>query len=406
MPLVADSNGVLSGKFTIPANVRAGTKDFTVVGQGGSTGSAVFVGQGTLSTDMLQTITTVTTTREIDPLAQTFSLPVEAQVGGVDVWVVAKGTSPIIVQIRETLVGFPTGTILAEGRLDPSAITVGAFNRFLFDAPIRLAANNELAIVVLCNDPIGSIGVAELGKFDSTQQQWVTNQPYQIGVLLSSSNASTWTTHQDRDMTFRLLARRYSSATREISLGSVAVTNATDLVVLSMAEDVATGADSDIVLTLPDGTSRSAGDGQTVTFTAGITGNIGVTARLRANQMVSAILRPGTQLAAGTIQLTGNYISRAMPADAAGANVRIIFNADIPSGSTVLVFVSGTDAGDAWLPVTQVGTAKPLGDGIYEFEYVYTGLHEAAVRVKLQFTGTATARPKFYNLRVSTTAAS
>lgn len=406
MALVADANGVIAGKFVIPANVRAGTKDFTVVGQGGSNGSAVFVGQGTLVTQVLQSITTITKTLEIDPLAQTFSLPSAAMLGGVDLFVTAKGTSPIIVQIRETLVGYPTSVVLSEGRLDPAGITVGQWNRFLLDTPVSVGANVELAIVVLCNDALGSIGVAELGKFDATQQRWVTNQPYQIGVLLSSSNASTWTAHQDRDMTFRLLARKYTESVREISLGNITLSNATDLVVMSMADNVATGADSDIVLTFPGGNQVSAGDGQNIRFAAGVTGTVGVTARLRANQSSSATLRPGTQIAAGTTAATGNYMSRAIAADAAGCNVRVIFNADMPSGSTVNVFLSGTDAGDAWLAVTQVGSAKPLGDGIYEYQYLYNNLQEANVRTKLEFTGSAAARPRIYNLRVSVTALS
>lgn len=53
--------------------------------------------------------------------------------------------------------------------------------------------------------------MAELGKYDAVHERWVTSQPYQVGVLLSSSNASTWTPHQDRDLTFRLLGARFTA---------------------------------------------------------------------------------------------------------------------------------------------------------------------------------------------------
>lgn len=405
MALKADAAGVIKGKFTIPANVSAGTKNFTLLGAGGSRGDATFVGQGTLVTQVLQSITRVTTSVSLDPLAQTFTLSSEAQVGAVELHIAAKGTSPIIVQIRETQVGFPTGTILAEGRLAPADVKVGQWNRFLLDSPIHVMANSELAIVVLCNDAQGALSVAELGKFDQANQKWVTNQPYQVGVLLSSSNASTWTAHQDKDMCFRLLARRYSASSKEVSLGTVAVTNATDLVVMSMAENAATAADSDIVLTMPDGSTVSAGDGQNIRLSNAVTGNIGVKARLRANQATSAVLRPGTQVASGTVQASGSYISRAIDADAAGANIRITLNADLPSGSSLVVSVSGTDAGDTWLAVSQVGTPKALGDGIYEYQFLYSNLKKARVRVKLDMTGTAAARPRIFNLRVSTVTA-
>lgn len=405
MALTADANGVIKGKFTIPAGVTAGTKSFKITGAGGSHGEATFVGQGTLLTQVLRSVTTFITSIEIDPLAQTFSLETEQQLGGVELIVTGKGTSPIIVQIRETQTGFPTGVILAEGRLAPSQITQNAWNRFVFDKPTKVAANVEYAIVVLCNDAIGSVAVAELGKFDSTNQRWVTNQPYQVGVLLSSSNARTWTAHQDKDLTFRLLARKYSQAAREVSLGTVTVTNATDLVIMSMIENVATNADGAITLTLPDGTTRNAGDKQILSLGSPISGAIGVKATLRATSAESAVLHPGTQIAAGNIATTGNYVSRAIDADAAGANVRVLFNAIIPSGAAVNVFVAGVDAGDPWLPLTQVTAPKPIGDNVYEYQYLYSNLKEARVRVKLEFSGTAAARPQIFNLRMSTVTA-
>lgn len=406
MALTADANGVIKGKFTIPAGISAGSKNFEVLGAGGSRGDATFFGQGTTVNQVLQSVTRVTTRVEIDPLAQTFSLPAERQLAGVELFVTAKGTSPIIVQIRETQTGFPTGVILGEGRLTPAQMTVGAWNRFLFDDLVKISANVEMALVVLCNDDKGAVAIAELGKFDTANQRWVTNQPYQVGVLLSSSNASTWTAHQDKDLTFRLLARQYTESAKDIVLGTVAVANATDLVIMSMADSVATGADSNIELTLPNGSVVSAGDGQNIRLTAGITGNVTVKAKLRATQAASAVLHPGTQVAAGTTATTGSYVSRAIDADAAGANVRITFNAEIPSGASANVFVSGVDAGDQWLAVSQVGSAKPLGDGIYEYQYLYSNLKEARVRMKLEFTGTAAARPKFYNLRMSTVSVS
>lgn len=90
--------------------------------------------------------------------------------------------------------------------------------------------------MVLCDDAETALSVAELGKFDATAQQWVVSQPYQVGVLLSSSNASTWTAHQDRDLTFRLLEASFSGASSQQELGSVSIAGATDLLLLSLSE--------------------------------------------------------------------------------------------------------------------------------------------------------------------------
>lgn len=400
MALVANPDGVIKGKFTIPAGVRAGTKSVTLAGSGGSTGDGVFVGEGTLVTTVLQNTNRVTTTY-VDPLAQTFSLDEENQIGGVEIFVTAKGATPIQVQIRETLIGFPTQAILAEASLIPSAVTTNAWNRFAFDIPVSLMPNVEYAVVVLCNDAIGSIAIAELGKWDTVKMAWVTQQAYQVGTLLSSSNASTWTAHQDRDMAFRLLARRYTPGTQLVDLGNVAVSAATDLVILSMADNPATGADSELRLTMPDNSVITASDGQHVQFTAPVTGNIGVKAALRSTAKASAVLYPGSQVVAGAVTLTANYVTRAIDADAAGVTVRVIFNANLPSGSGVVVSVRGADAGDTWAVMAQDVAAKPVGDGVYEYQYKAVDVMEARVQIKLDLTGTVAARPFVYNLRVS-----
>lgn len=410
MTLVANANGVVEGKFTIPAGVSAGTKLARFVGSGGSFGTANFVGQGVLITRTMQEQTTVQTVLSpapmpwgIDPLAQTFALDVQTQIGGVDIFVTAKGATPIIVQIRETQVGFPTRTVLTESQLMPSAITANAWNRFAFPMPVTLMPDVEYAIVVLCNDADGAVAVAELGKWDATAGRWVTNQPYNVGVLLSSSNASTWTAHQDRDMAFRLLAARYTQSVREVDLGSVTLSGATDLLVLAVSDQPSANSGSEIELTMPDSSKVAVGDGQVVRLPSPVSGNVGVKARLRATQAASATLAPGLQIVAGQSATTADYVSRAFDADATGANVRIILDAILPSGSSVQVFLSGVDAGDNWTPVTQEGTAKPLGDGKFEYQYYATGVMEARVRVKLVLTGTITARPQVSNLRVSVT---
>jgi hypothetical protein len=64
-----DANGVVTGTFTIPEKVPAGAKTVTFRGgEGGTSGSAPFVGQGRLTVQTLRQVNTVTYTH-IDPLA-------------------------------------------------------------------------------------------------------------------------------------------------------------------------------------------------------------------------------------------------------------------------------------------------------------------------------------------------
>lgn len=422
----ADSNGVVTGSFTIPSGIPSGSKSVTFTGAGGSHGSAIFTGQGTLErqTWQQQTTSSVSNTtmqsapaassiggiqnffgndgeggRGVDPLAQTFSVEANTQVSGVDLWFTTAPTTNVLVQIRETQTGFPTQTIVAQAVVPPSGVvTGGASTRILFPAPALLLGGAEYALTVLCNDASGELAVAELGKFDSTAQQWITSQPYTVGVLLSSSNASTWTAHQDRDLTFRLLKANFTQTLRTINLGTVAVSNATDLMLMAYAERPASQTGVEYVLTLPDASTITVADGQPVQLAAGITGNVGVVARLSGDADFAPILTAGTQLVAGVVGTTGDYVTRTVPGGSA-VTVKVIFEAQVPSGATLAVSYRGIDVGDTWTTIP-IDATSPADDGFVEFIHEITGVNEQAVQVKLVLNGTAAARPRVRGLRV------
>ena len=401
MTLNANSAGLLTGKFTIPASIPAGSKRVEFVGSGGSRGEAMFIGQGELQTDTRQQVTRITTTlwwQNTDPLAQTFTLNADTQVGGVELFFTAKGSSQVVVQIRDTTAGVPTKNVLAESRIRPADISLAGATRIAFPAPVQLLANAEYALVVLCDDADTSLAIAELGKWDNTAGRWVTSQPYQVGVLLSSSNASTWTAHQDRDMAFRLLAASYTETSHAVALGNVAVNNATDLMLLSLADSPKAVAHVDYTLGLPDGSSVKVADGQPVRLPAPITGNVSVSANLVGTADASPVLFPGTQLVNGQVATSAEYVSRAIPAGN-NARVRVIIDALIPGGASVTVTASGTDAGDTFQAVAYQ-SSKALGDGWQEMTYELASISKSMVKTKLTLGGNSAARPRVRNLRV------
>lgn len=400
MTLQANSQGVLTGKFTIPANVPAGTKLVQFTGQGGTVGRATFTGQGEISTTTLRNVRTLIT-QFYDPLAQTFTLQDSCQVNAVDLWFTAKGTTDILVQLRETSNGVPTQSILGERRLKPADITsLSTATHIDFPAPIALQSGVEYSIVILCDDAVSTLSVAELGKFDASVQRWVTAQPYQIGVLLSSSNASTWTAHQDRDLAFGLHRAVFGENQKTVTLGTVPVADATDLMVLTTDELPSSVTRVDYELVLPGGATITVADAQPVRLDAAITGDVTVRAKLYGSSSFSPVIFPGTQLVAGKVGDTGTYVSRAI---AGGSNVRVkvIFDALIPGGSAVNVSYKGADVGDAWATVPFVGSSQG-DDGFYEITHEVTGVTETMVQIKLELTGTAAARPRVKNLRFMT----
>jgi len=223
-----------------------------------------------------------------------------------------------------------------------------------------------------------------------------------VGVLLNSSNASTWTAFQDRDLAFRLAARSYTEADHLVDLGSVTLTNATELLTLSLIESPTSAATGELELTMPNGSVVKAGDNQHITFDALTSGTVGVKARLRSEQFASAALYPGTQIIQGNALTSSTYVSRAIDGNATGCTVKVIFDAIIPSGAGVVPEVSGVDVGDAYLSMTAVGTPKLIdGDiGLYEYQFQRTSVNEAMVRTRLTLTGSPSARPRVRNLRV------
>lgn len=222
MPLVANGAGQITGNFTIPANVPVGTKRVTFLGNQGSFGAARFVGSGTILTRTQRQLTTIET-RFWDPLAQTFRLDAGRHMTSIEFWFTAKGSSSnnVYLEIRETEVGLPNATTLAEGVILGSAITVGAWNKITLTRPVYLEPGVEYAMVLLTDDATHAVGLAELGKFDAVAGAFVTSQPYTIGTMLKSSNASTWTPVQESDLTFRMYGANFTSTTRTVNLGQL-----------------------------------------------------------------------------------------------------------------------------------------------------------------------------------------
>lgn len=411
--LVADSQGIVRGKFNIPPNVPSGNKLVVANGAGGSSGRAIFSGQGTVERRIWQAQTTTVVAnfdsfpeppppqeRGVDPLAQTFTLDSNQQISGVDLWFTDAPTTDVLVQIRETAVGFPTGVIRAQTTIPgASVVTGGTHTRVAFSSPVALLAGVEYAIVVLCNDAIGAVAVAELGKFDSNVQQWITSQPYTVGVLLSSSNASTWTAHQDRDMAFRLLRAGYTETTKVIDLGTVSVVNATDLLLMSYAERPASNTGVEYRLTMPDASILTMTDGQTIRLPAPVTGDIVVRAHIMGSANFSPVLFPGAQLVAGTLATSGDYVTRAVPAGI-NVSIKVIYEAALPSGASVTAKYRGSDAGDTWSADIPIASTRSVDDGFIEFVHELTGVTEDSIRVKLDLAGTSAARPRVRDLRV------
>lgn len=400
--LAANAQGVVQTQFAIPQNVPAGVKRFEIEGEGGSLGDASFEGRGTrVATTQRERVTITVNRWWWDPLAQTFVLPQAQQIGAVELWFKVRGTKPVTIQIRETLSSVPTRAVLAEARIANAQIQTTGATRIVFPTPVWLQAGVEYALVVLTDDTETELEIAELGKWDSTAQRWVTSQPYQVGVLLSSSNASSWTAHQDKDLAFRLLGVATSEASRSVTLATdVQVSDVTDILVLGQTETPVTGTEVVARLTLEDGRVFRVPVGVTVSLPARYSGKLSAALELAGTNTATPVVHADWQIVVGTLANSASYISRAIPAAASFA-ARVIAEVFVPGTASVTARVENGQSGQ--YQQLQVEKAEPVGDGWVEIEWKATGLAgvgaDKLTRIKLDINNSPEHRARVRALR-------
>jgi len=441
--LTATSAGTMTGYFDVPAGVPAGVKDVKFYGAtaSGTTATATFIGRGVVTVRELQLVTTQRLAASwqlgglggdgpsnvidasviiptIDPVAQTFTPAADFMMAGVDLKFAAGGTSNIVCQIRECSNGFPTAHTVTDSLLTQAQISTVTSVWSRFDmTPTLLQAGHEYAVVVLCDDATTAVRIATLGDFDAFNQQWITEQAYQVGVLLKSSNARTWTADQTSDLAFRLLQPTYtpvntatSLVTHAITMTSISATSADYLIVMAAVERPATGTDCVFeIKTYPTTATTniySVTEGQPLLLATQYSGKVDCTAVLTGTEHASPILYKDMALVAGKGRTSGTYISRAIPCNATSASsswMTVNLTASLPQGSDLDVRAQvGTDASNqpVWsTSFVSAGTPVALGDGWYDRIYSLSGFSVSETRIKLTLTGSPQALPQVRDLQ-------
>ncbi|MCW2248691.1 hypothetical protein M2352_004351 [Azospirillum fermentarium] len=392
--LTANASGVVQHTFTIPAGVPSGAKRIEAVATASGTGVTTFTGEGLIQTTVRRVVSTVEEFH-VDPVAQSMTLRDGRHVGGVELMFRSKGASDVVVQIREMTNGFPGRRVLAEGRRAPSAIrTDGQPTRFEW-APVWMPADEEFAIVVLCDDADASVAIASLGEFDAAAQKWVTAQPYQIGVMFSSSNGTTWTAHQVSDLWFRLLGCRFTATSRVVPLGSLTASQVSDLVGLFNAERPDSATRIGLRLIAADGRVLTLSDGQPVNLTERLTGSVAVQLVLEGTDTRSPVVYPGVQAIFGVQTDTATYVSRQF-ACGAPSKLRVVLDAVLPG--TAGVTVEAQAANGTWIAVP-FSTGQSVGDGWEERVFLLTTFSAPSTRLRITMTGSALYRPRIRRIR-------
>ena len=270
--LTSDNIGELRGRFTIPANTfKTGVKRFIITDldganttfAAGSFTSRGYFDVGEMVSVRAQTIrnnvtiarnsTNVsrvesTTARYYDPIAQAFTLPLDAGsnpnnfdpnidaprrtgsfITSVDVWLGFVDTrdlqNQVQCQIRNMINGYPGPEIIANSRVTVSKsnenlTTPTVETNFRFDAPCYIEAYKEYCIVLLTPSDKTTAWTAVQGQNDVITGGKIDQQPNvggYYGSFFKSQNNSTWTADQNRDMKFKVYRANFGTEDASIT---------------------------------------------------------------------------------------------------------------------------------------------------------------------------------------------
>ena len=210
-----------------------------------------------------------------------------------------------------------------------------------------------------------------------------------MGPRLSSVNARTWTPHQDSALTFRLVAARYTAATKVVDLGTVDLVDCSDLQIRAAVELPSAGCSVVFEVERPNGTVWRLLPFQVLQLQEYVTETVEVRAVLTGTEKLSPILYAPLELLAGRIGESMTYVSRAF---ALGNPAELVayMKAFLPGGATLAVEYDLADGDWRELPLGDVeALAFPQW---VERRHEETGIVGTEGRIRITGTGGPAAR--------------
>ena len=219
----ANAEGEFSAQFTIPEGVPCGSVEVLVTNENND-GGTIFSAQGrkqVIEETVFTVNTTVTTTTKYktvttihDPLAQAFYLNDDAVLTKVGFFFKKKEDGKnLVVQVRNMINGYPGPHLYDQVVVKSDAIEVsedGSVETAIdFAQPVYLPGGDSYCIAILSDSNKYEMWVAVLGNMLADREELMLSQPYTEGAMFSSSNAVTWTAHQDTDLKFKLYSADY-----------------------------------------------------------------------------------------------------------------------------------------------------------------------------------------------------
>lgn len=350
----ADSKGVVEASFVVPENVPCGTKEVELY-------SPNFSGKTTYTANGRKTVVQETIyiqRNEVwatDPLAQTFQLSETCNITSVDVYFAVKdGNVPVKIQLRGTTNGYPNTTVYGECVLTGSEINVSDDasipTRARFSNVVKCEKDTQYCIVVMTDSPTIALHVAKLGERDTLVGSYLTSNPYTAGVLFSSSNAITWTAHQDMDMKFSLYRADYEQE-GFIQFNSVSPSNADRfMLALEHIRPADTEISFEVSLNNSDWIPCYPWMDRDIDFNC-YKADFRIT--MKSNGLQSPLISKDTaRLMSWANKNKATYISRTINITDGYNDIKVYFDSRIVAGATYKVYYTTDSTASSWVELT------------------------------------------------------
>lgn len=405
--LKANVNGYTKGTFVVPANTLCGTVEVQMYPQGNTKllATASYTSNGTKRTTTKTVWKEITKVNTTDPLAQTFQFDKDQFITAVGLYFL-KGDEAcdISVQIRNVVNGYP-GTICYGEKVlsgaDVKESSKGTVEtKVVFDDPIYCLKDTQYCITILTESNVASMFYSELGGTDLTTGAKVLKLPYIEGMMFSSSNAITWTAHQDCNLKFAV----YGNVYKETGYLYFTEVNNVSYDRLLLMADTSIPIDTELTWEYSD-------DGgmnwypivlfEEVELTK-LIGRVLVRAKINPESTVSpAILLESCYLIGFSNVTECNYISRNIVLDEAFNSVKQVLTIKSPEGTSVAIYYAIDTDGIEWkaAPQTKEKVLDEAGWTQYTFEDTISSNGATNFRARIyMITNDRTVRPRVKNL--------
>ena len=420
--IMSDAKGTAKGTFTIPPGIRCGNREVTLK-NANSTSTATYSAHGRKKTTTEIIFKTRVTVNLVDPLAQSFQYDENRTITSVGLHFASKGdrNSNVVVQIRGMGdQGFPNKTVYAETVLNADDIKVSnnasAETRVYFEDPMMAEAGKEYAIVIITenSDYTMWVGTRTKPKIDKPNEV-ISGNPYVQGVLFSSSNASTWTPHQNSDLKFNVYTAKFNK-TATIEFDPIKKVKGDRIVLMSTyltPDNTGCSWECKIIfdnmsndVTFDSLQWQPIGNYQDIDLSA-VAREVKLKATFDSNKYISPFMTV-SDLTFTTFltQLSGSYIGRAIDMSEAPYNtIRFSYEAFLPKGTKVVPKYS-SDNGKTWKTFSSRPQVKQSNNEFYRYtidEKVKDKGTNTQLQVRLDLsTENSFLRPRVRRLMVTT----